>query len=159
MNISSFNEKNPKTHEYIANHEMGHKVVADHRWNDWEKDVDMDNAVDKSCKKLKININNGFSHGKNKDEYLADYYAINHTKNGEKVMKDTFNSLNKSLKKITDKDIPEKKKRELYEKGISKKDISKKLKINKQFVKNESNNRRKIVNDLKNNKDIDFLKD
>lgn len=89
MNKKAFNMKNPKAHEYILKHEYGHK-------KDYELDVSNPNHINNKEKLKAGNKRDGHDHDPR--EYVADYYAATHIKDGKKVAK-------KALRQIQKEDI------------------------------------------------------
>ena len=86
MNKKSFNMKNPQSHEFIMKHEYGHK-----------KDYDFDNENQNhiSNKQKLKGKDSSSSHDHDPREYVADYYASSHIKNGQKVAKKTLSQFQK----------------------------------------------------------------
>ena len=86
MNKKSFNMKDPQSHEFIMKHEYGHK-----------KDYDFDNEHQNHISnKQKLKGNDSRStHDHDPKEYVADYYASSHIKNGQKVAKKTLSQFQK----------------------------------------------------------------
>ena len=168
MNTASFNMKNPKSHEFIANHERGHlevyrqnrkenapsKQLTVMKLEDEDKELlketlryykqaqknpdsvdkhkieELKKRCDKMLQKngitsdekekyrrLKDKIEDMIyknkysgkikddSHAANRDEYMADYYASTHTKDGKKVAKKTLDEVDKRFRKNSDEQL------------------------------------------------------
>ena len=109
MNNAAFNMKHPKSHEFSAQHERGHIFSRNHNkemeTRDWDDDdaYATDNLENKIGKQIS---KNGIKrkHGKQVDEYRADYYATQHMKDGFKTHKNAFKDILKRIDRQKDYD-------------------------------------------------------